>query len=325
MRGIRILIGILLGLGVPVTALGQGSATPPVAPAAEVAPGPSGAAEAAPAMAAPPAPAQAGTVISYPVESSADLKCVGPDCDKLRGVLARQAQQDAAHGFDPTAPQHAEAHGSGHHDPSHDFNFFGGMPFGYKSQDIAGGPLGDGKLGDKPLASGEHEQPMSAPFALMVLNFGLLLFVLAKFGGPAAQKMAESRSDQIKTALDEASKLRNDAAAKLEGYSKRLAAAEAEIQTMVQGMRTDAENEKQRVIAAAEAQAAALKKDAEERIAAEIDRARTLLAREVAAAASSAAETLVRDKATVMDHARIADGFIADLGKLSKPAGKERA
>jgi F-type H+-transporting ATPase subunit b len=316
MRGIRILIGILVGLGVPVTALGQGAAAQPVAPAAEVAPVPSAAAEAA--------PAPGGTVISYPVNNSADLKCVGPDCDKLRGVLANQAQQDAAHGFDPAAPQSGQAHGVGHHDPSHDFNFFGGMPFGYKSQDVAGGPLGDGKLGDEPLAAGEHEQPMSAPFALMVLNFGLLLFVLARFGGPAARKMAESRSDQIKTALDEASKLRNDAAAKLEGYSKRLAAAEAEIQLMVQGMRTDAENEKQRVIAAAEAQAAALKKDAEERIAAEIDRARTLLAREVAAAASSVAETLLRDKATVMDHARIADGFIADLGKLSRPAGKER-
>jgi F-type H+-transporting ATPase subunit b len=126
--------------------------------------------------------------------------------------------------------------------------------------------------------------------------------------------MAETRADQIKSALDEAARLRDDARAKLEEYSTRLAAADAEMTKMIEQVRADAEADRVRVIAAAEAQAAALKKEAEERIAAEIAIARLALAQEVAAAAAAAAEQLIRDKATSADHTKLVDGFIAEVG-----------
>jgi F-type H+-transporting ATPase subunit b len=228
------------------------------------------------------------------------------------------------------AAGHGEAHGAGghgHHDPTHDFNFTTGVPFGYKDLDIKGGPLGDGKLGvgatATPVPSGEKEEPMSAPFILMLVNFGILLIILAKLGGPVARKTAQDRSDQIKTALEEAAALRAAAQAKLDEYGKKLAAADAEIAAMVEGMRKDAEAEKARVIAAADAQAIAMKKDADERIAAEIDRARASLAREVSRAATSAAEKLVRERATSADHGKLIDAFIADLGAEASRANKE--
>jgi F-type H+-transporting ATPase subunit b len=138
-----------------------------------------------------------------------------------------------------------------------------------------------------------------------------------------ARKTAQDRSDQIKTALEEAAALRAAAQAKLDEYGKKLAAADAEIAAMVEGMRKDAEAEKARVIAAADAQAIAMKKDADERIAAEIDRARASLAREVSRAATSAAEKLVRERATSADHGKLIDAFIADLGAEASRANKE--
>jgi F0F1-type ATP synthase membrane subunit b/b' len=66
-------------------------------------------------------------------------------------------------------------------------------------------------------------------------------------------------------------------------------------------------------MAAAEAQAAAVKKDAEQRIAAEIQRARVELAREVSLAATAAAEKLLRDKATAADHTKLIDTFVKDV------------
>ncbi len=207
----------------------------------------------------------------------------------------------------PTAEEEvAHEHGEHvHHDPSKTFNFFK-LHYG---KDQYGGKFGDGVQGP----NNEEEEPMSGPFAFMLINFGILLVLLGKYGGPAARKMAETRSDTIKSALDEAAKLRQAASDKLDEYSTKLKAAEAEMATMLTNMRTDAETEKQRILAAAEAQAEAVKRDADIRIAAEIERARTELAREVAVAATAAAERLLREKTTGADHAAMVDTFIKDV------------
>ena len=148
---------------------------------------------------------------------------------------------------------------------------------------------------------------------VMLLNFGILLVILAKLGGPAAKKMAETRSDEIKGALDEAAKLRKQASAKLDEYNSKLAASEAEMDALLKGMRADAEADKARILANAEKQAAATKRDAELRIAAEIERARAELAREVALAAATAAEKLLREKINAADQGSLVDGFIRDV------------
>ncbi|HVK78013.1 MAG TPA: ATP synthase F0 subunit B [Kofleriaceae bacterium] len=224
---------------------------------------------------------------------------------------AAEAAHEAGHGAEAqahgAAGEHGEAHGGGHHaDPSKTFNWF---DLGYRKKDQYGG-----KLGDK--VQGPHDAPeeqMSPPFVLMLVNFGILLILLAKFGGKPARQMAENRADQIKAALDEASRLREAAQTKLEEYTTKLAAAQAEIQQVIDNMRATAEEEKQRILAAAEVQAAAVKREAEERIAAEIQRARAELAREVATAASAAAETLLRERATAQDQTRLVDTFLTQI------------
>lgn len=213
----------------------------------------------------------------------------------------------------------AGAHEKGHVDPSKYFNWFEGpMPFGsssYKNRDQYGGPLGDNALGPekRPLPPGESEQPMSVPFLLVLINFGIILLILGWKVGPFARSLAEKRSDEIKHALDEAARLRQQAQDKLGEYSTKLRAAEAEIDQMIRDMKTDAEAERQRIIAAAEAQAAALKKEAEQRIAAEIELARATLQREVVAAAAEVAERVLRDKTTPGDQANLVDSFLRDV------------
>jgi F-type H+-transporting ATPase subunit b len=92
-------------------------------------------------------------------------------------------------------------------------------------------------------------------------------------------------------------------------------------------MRVDAENEKQRILAAAEAQAQLMKRDAELRIAAEIELARAQLTREVTAAAAAATEKLLREKMTAGDQQALVGSFIADVqhaGAVGRttPAGR---
>lgn len=266
------------------------------------------------------APAAADQVAIRPADPAP------PSAERVGSVpLAPPADPHAAHAAAPTA--HGADHGGGHHeDPTKYFNWTGGIPFGYKSLDKAGGPMGDGKVGVGEHAvavpPGEKEPGMSAPFIGMLFNFFLLVGLLVWKAGPLAQKAARERSEQIGNALDEAAKLRAAAQKKLDEYGAKLAAADDEITKMVAGMRADAEAEKARVLAAADAQVLAMKRDADERIAAEIARARSLLTREVALAASRAAEQLVRERATAADQARLVDSFIADLGK-QPAAGQE--
>jgi F-type H+-transporting ATPase subunit b len=208
------------------------------------------------------------------------------------------------------------AHEEGEEDPSRHFNFLD-IKSWWQGKDEWGGPLGDGKMTaidahGKPFVVHEEEK-MSPPFVLLLVNFALLLGLLAWKGRPAVRKLAEERHDQIKTALDEAAKLRTEAADRLASYEKRLAAADDEVTKLVAGIRADAEADKARILAAAEAQAAQLKRDAESRIAAEIEAARAALTREVTAAAGVATEKLLREKTTAGDQDTLVGNFIADV------------
>jgi F-type H+-transporting ATPase subunit b len=242
-----------------------------------------------------------------------------------------RTEDTAAHGVessgptDPSRDLHATTgHGAhGHHeDPSKTFNF---TTLGFWGKDRYGGKYGDGVEG--PHAA--PEEKMSAPFVLMLVNFGLLLVLLAKFAGPPVRKMAQERSDQIKVALDEAASLRSKAAAKLAEYETRLADADAEIARMIEGMRADAAAAKQQAIDHAAASAAAVQRDAEQRIAAEIERARYELRAEVTAAAMAAAEKLLAQKTTAADQTKLFEQFIGDMqqvaGKAPTQASKERS
>ena len=149
----------------------------------------------------------------------------------------------------------------------------------------------------------------------MLINFGILLVLLGKYGAPVAKKLAQDRHDQIKNALDEAAKLRDQAAGKLAEYEKRIKDVDVEIKALVDGIRKDAENDKVRILEAAAAQAAQMKRDAELRIAAEIELARAQLTQEVTAAAVTATEKILKDKATLEDQRILVSGpFISNLG-----------
>jgi F-type H+-transporting ATPase subunit b len=195
-------------------------------------------------------------------------------------------------------------------DPSRHFNF---TNVHYSGKDEYGGTYGDNT---EVTPDGKHieEEPMSPPFVFMLINFGILLILLGKFGWPMARQVAEERSDQIKDALEEAAKLRDQAAKKLAEYEARIKGVDDEIKSLVEGIRKDAEADKARILATAAAQSAAMKRDAELRIAAEIEQARAQLTQEVTAAAVAATEKILKDKATPDDQRKLVSTFISNLG-----------
>ncbi len=254
----------------------------------------------------------AGLVLAPAAIGAGEALAQSPEAESVSREAAGDDIRKEGPGKSPVKGEHGEAHGHG--DPSKHFNF-SGSPGEHYGKDVTGGPFGDGKNANP--ATGEivpgDEEPMSAPFIFMVLNFAILLALLAKFARPAARKLAAERHDHIKTALDDAARLRKQAADKLAEYDAQLKALPDEIAKIVAGIRADAEADKQRILDAAERQAAQMKRDAELHIAAEIELARRALTREVTAAAAAAAEQILREKTTPGDQQKLVGAFIGEL------------
>jgi F-type H+-transporting ATPase subunit b len=212
------------------------------------------------------------------------------------------AAEHAAAGHDEQAEA---AHGGEHHAPP-PVNW---IDFGYAKKDVHGGTLDAG------------DEPMAPPLVAALLNFGIFAFLIIKFGGPKIAGYLRTRHDTIKHDLAEAARLRAEAAAKLAEYSTRVASINAEVDQMIGEIRADAEAEKARILADARAQADALKKDASDRIASEIARARLELEQEVVAAAVGAAERILRQNTTAADQTALFDGFVASLA-APRPGSK---
>lgn len=218
--------------------------------------------------------------------------------------------------------KHGHGHDKSFYDNTKYFNWLG-SPTEHHGKDVTGGVYGDGEMKDEKgnviLDHGHKvEEQMSAPFIFMVLNFILLLILLSWKAKPAIEKLAADRHDQIKTALDEAAKLRKQAADRLDEYQSKLAKADAEIKAMVEGMRADAEADKKRILEAADKAAVQMQKDADARIAAEIQLARAALTQEVTYAATAAAEKLLKEKMTASDQQQVINTFISGVQAVAQ-------
>ena len=176
-------------------------------------------------------------------------------------------------------------------------------------------------------AGGEHEAPSlnGKTFALQLVNFGLLLFLLIKFGGPAVRKALEARHQQIKSDLASAADARAAAQARFEQQEKRLAALENEIATIASGIKQEAEAEKARMIALAEDRAKRIREESEFVIEQQVKQAEEDLRREVAAAAVALAEKIVRNQLGPSDQQRLIDTFVGDIAHNGKATSTPHA
>lgn len=207
----------------------------------------------------------------------------------------------AAHGDD--------AHGGGHHEV-HGAPPVNWTDMGYGDKDVNG---------DKLTSDGE---PMAPPLLLALLNFAIFAGLLYWKAGPALSKYLANRHDTIKSALEEAAKLQEEAKEKLAEYSTRIKDADDEVNALIEQIRKDAEAERELIVADAERQAERMRKDAEDRIESEFLAARRQLEAEVIAKAAETAERLLTAKVTPVDHNSLFTNFISDLKAGKGAEGK---
>ena len=159
-----------------------------------------------------------------------------------------------------------------------------------------------------------HEASIDAKrLAWQLLNFGVLVFILVKFGGPAVNKGLAARHEQIKSDLASAAEARAAAQARFEKQEKRLASLENEISAITASIKQEAEAEKVRLIAMAEERAKRIREESEFIIEQQVKQAQEDLRREVAGAAVALAEKIVRTQMQPGDQQRMVDAFVGDV------------
>lgn len=173
----------------------------------------------------------------------------------------------------------------------------------------------EGMVGEGHDAAAEHAPPEInvKNLGLQLLNFGVLLFILIKFGGKAINKSLAARHNQLKADLVAAAELKAAAEAKLAKQENRLASLEKEIAEMRQGLHAEAEAEKARLIAAAEERARRITDETSFLVEQQVREAEARLRRESATAALKTAEEILRRAVGPADRQRMLDTFIADV------------
>jgi F-type H+-transporting ATPase subunit b len=175
------------------------------------------------------------------------------------------------------------------------------------------------KIGEAVAAEQGHEAGEPAPkldvkrLALQLVNFAVLAGILGWFGGKAINKALLARHQQLKADLVAAAEARASAELRVAEQGKRLASLEGEISAMRAGIKQEAEDEKQRLIAAAEERAKRIGDETKFLLDQQVKEAEATLRREVAEAAVRIAEQLVTKAFNAGDQQRLVDTFVSDV------------
>jgi F-type H+-transporting ATPase subunit b len=199
------------------------------------------------------------------------------------------------------------------------------------AQLLAAAPVLAEETADAPAehaGTAEHEEHHLDPrsLGLQFLNFGVLLFILIKFGGGAINKALRARHDQLETDLEEARKVRTAAELRYKQQEQRLANLEQELTAMRAAIRRDADNEKARLIKSAEERARSIQQETTFQLDQQVKEAEQRFRAEVAQAAVKVAEELLRRSVTPSDEQRLNQTFVSELAatRAEPPRGPGR-
>lgn len=157
-----------------------------------------------------------------------------------------------------------------------------------------------------------------APFLASVLNFGLLAFVLYRFGKKPLAEALSARKKAMMQEIDTATTLKDEAEARLTDYEDKLENLDETLEQMKQDFATQSEVERKHVLAEAEERKIRMKRDVELRIEQELKAAKQQLLLESVEAAVLGAEALLKSKIAAADQDRSADQYLAGLSAAWK-------
>ncbi len=157
-----------------------------------------------------------------------------------------------------------------------------------------------------------------------MLNLAILLAVLAYFGRKPLGKFFAERGTRIRTNLEDAASLLAEAEAHYSQGQRKLIALDEELARIRTDGRRRAEQEREAIVAEAQAAADRIHRDAVATVEQELRRAKASLRAEAAVLATEIAEEILRDRLDEGDLDRLMDEFIARIEPATgaRPGGR---
>ncbi|MDD9938886.1 MAG: ATP synthase F0 subunit B [Myxococcales bacterium] len=142
-----------------------------------------------------------------------------------------------------------------------------------------------------------------------IINFGLLAFVLWKFAHKPFGSFLKTRRSEMEEAIKEASEMKEKAEARYKEYTERLGTLDQELKKLKDDIERAAEEDKKKIMAAADESTKRLKVETESLIEQHAAALGQSVRREVVQAAVDAAEELLTKQIGAHDQQRLADDF----------------
>jgi F-type H+-transporting ATPase subunit b len=161
--------------------------------------------------------------------------------------------------------------------------------------------------------------PSSTEIIWGTLAFAILVVLMWKFAFPSVQKAMQARTDKIRSNLDEAEKVRQEASMILEEYQKQLADARSEANRIIEEARQAADQLRQDMVRRADEEVAELRRRSIEDLKAAQERVMGQLQLQVRDLAIDLAEKVVGANLDRTRNLALVDQLIAELE--ARPAG----
>lgn len=162
------------------------------------------------------------------------------------------------------------------------------------------------------------EKNQEPPFLANLINFGILAFVIYRFGKKPLVEALAARKRTMMQEIDNATRLKREAEERLSEYEDRLQNLDEALAQMKRDYVTQGEAERKHVLAEAEERRLRMKRDVEFRLEQELKTAKAQLLQESVELAVAAAEELLTKKVGAADHERSADDYLAGLSAAWK-------
>jgi F-type H+-transporting ATPase subunit b len=197
------------------------------------------------------------------------------------------------------AAEHAEHGGHGGHEEGEtEFNW-------------AYGFIGE-KEGVEPSLA-YRPKGMAPPFLANVINAAILFTIIVVAGKKPIALGLRKRKERIVQGMEEAGRMKAEAAARLAEYEEKLKHIDHEIERVRTEMRAAAESERRRVLTEAKERRERMERDARLLVEQETKAARETLSRETVVAAVKTAEDLIAKSLAPADHERMAVEYFDTL------------
>jgi F-type H+-transporting ATPase subunit b len=153
-------------------------------------------------------------------------------------------------------------------------------------------------------------------FLYRCFNFALMVGLLVYFVTKPVRKGLRDRRAEIEKTLADAQAAREAAEAKYREYSDKLAKATEEIAGITEAIRREGELERDKILAAAREMAVKIEREADNKAAGVVSKARAELREEAARLAVELAEELLKKQVSADDQKRLVDEYMQKVGEL---------